>query len=968
MMSIRRSGSGRILAWLLTLVVAVSMTAVLMPQETYAAAKPAAPQMVKVTSTNAKTAKVSWDKVKGAKGYTVYLQKGSKFKAVKTTKKVSAVVKKLKKNTTYTFCVKAFKKKGKKKKIYGAASDQVTAQTKGSALLNVDAVTLDQENLALYAGGSAKLTATLAPAENLVSDEITWTSSDEAVATVASDGIVTQAGSGTAIITAKAHSGAQASCTVKAAAQSEKVAKSIAKLAEVADEPFAQEMTYTLAYDEKLNDPDTFYRGGGSKAEHATADYIADQYKKAGLQEITKHKVVVDGWESGESWLKVGDLELPDLVSYQTTGTHDPDGTAYPVSIRDMSQTDPNGTEEKVLEDASWDNMTIVNVGTGTAAEYDALAEQGISVEGKIVMAAVNQFTENWIDQPYTEAFYRGAAAIISYQYNEDNMGYGMYNLVGKNVDKDCDTINVQDICAPDLIPCGSISPKEAVQIMDKMGDKAEVDGVQMKLTCKVTPDAEAYVVTGLIPGKNHDQRILIGGHYDKYHGGVNDDCTAVALSTAIGKAIVDSGYQPNNDIYIVAHPAEEWGRSGAADDWAMGSWENITEVNKAWQNGTLAFINFEMPAIKSGQKVGQIQTSYDIGAAVQDFLNADMVQGSYYAGGLEVVNDHNMGMSDCISYQENGVPCIINLPDFEQPIVDKAGDTTSESWFMDRYHTVYDNMNTYSPELMAYNIGLYGGIAEYLDSNPALELDYTARCDAFAAEMDGIEAFLPADQQGLAADFNANLNAFREEAANNLQKAKDINAAYLAEAAKGDAASAAVLDGLMADGAALNTKTLKAFRELEDGVMGIIGSDTYMTLHTTAVASMAAIDSVISDLESGKVTDDSDDCTLARIASINGMSEFAAFGFSKPVYDELQASINCTHVKDTWGYDKAAPVVDTYEATTNVLYQLYETKKPDYSASIAGYKAAYDTLQGDLVRLLTKEIKGLADAGAALK
>ena len=115
-----------------------------------------------------------------------------------------------------------------------------------------------------------------------------------------------------------------------------------------------------------------------------------------------------------------------------------------------MSQAETG--DRKIAIDKDWSSMEIVNVGTGTQEEYE-----GIDAEGKIVLAAVNQWTENWIDQPYTEAFYHGAAAIVTYQYEEDQQGYGMYDLID-NEDA-CDTINVQDICAEDLIPCGSISP-----------------------------------------------------------------------------------------------------------------------------------------------------------------------------------------------------------------------------------------------------------------------------------------------------------------------------------------------------------------------------------------------------------------------------------------------------------------------------------------------------------------------------
>ena len=935
--------------------------------EAYADAQLDAPAKVTATSSNKAKIKISWSKVSGAKGYTVYKKVGKKFKAVKSTAAKSFTDKKLKKNKTYTYYVKAYASK----KAYGKASVKVTAQTKGSKKANVKKVTLDKKTAVAYIGDKLSLKAKLTPAKKVLSTKVTWTSSDKNVATVNAKGQVIPVGSGAAVITATAHSGAQAVCqvTVRSGnADMDQVMKAqVEALEKSADEPFAKDMTNELAYNENYNDVDTMFRGGGSAAEHATADYIAGQYEKIGLKEVTKEKVVVDGWETGESYMNIdGKINVQDLVSYQVTGTHNPDGSANPVSIRDMAQGE-TGDAEKVVEGADWSKMQIVNVGTGTQAEYDELAANGVSVEGKIVLAAVNQYTENWIDQPYTEAFYHGAAAIITYQYNGDGLGYGMYNLIGN--DEECDTINVQDICEADLIPCGSISPKDGLAIVKAMeaAGTAEMDNVDLKLTCKVSKDTDAYVVTGKIPGtENTGQRILIGGHYDKYHGGVNDDCTAVALSTAIGKAIIDSGYQPKNDIYIVAHCAEEWGRSGAADDWAIGSWEMITEAHPEWQGSTLAFINFEMPAIKSLQDTGYIQTSYEFNTAVQEFLDADNQTESYYKNGVEVVNDHNMGMSDCISYQENGVPTIINLPDFEAPEKTEGMISTSESWFMDRYHTKYDDMSTYSSELMKYNIAMYGGIAEYIDTNPALELDYATRCAVLGDQIADTASHLPEADAALVDQYVENLEKYQEASEANLAQAKALNAQYAAEAIKGEAADKAVLSQLTKDGAALNAKTLKAFRELEDGVMGIIGSDSSMALHITAESTMAGYQQVIADLQKGNVNPDE---TFPTLAGLNGGAEYVAFFYSKNSYDSLLRSINCDVVTDTWGYNKQAPVINTYAATNSVVGQVLDgVKNPDFTEAIAAYQDAYGKMQGELVKILNKEIKGLDDAAKALQ
>lgn len=78
----------------------------------------------------------------------------------------------------------------------------------------------------------------------------------------------------------------------------------IAALEEARDEAYAKDLTETLAYDEKLNDSDTMFRGAGSAAEIAASEYLEKQWKEIGLTDVTRDAVTVDGWETGVSQTK----------------------------------------------------------------------------------------------------------------------------------------------------------------------------------------------------------------------------------------------------------------------------------------------------------------------------------------------------------------------------------------------------------------------------------------------------------------------------------------------------------------------------------------------------------------------------------------------------------------------------------------------------------------------------------------
>ena len=89
-----------------------------------------------------------------------------------------------------------------------------TAECKVTVGIPVTGVSLDKTTLTVAAGGNAKLTATVAPT-NATNKSVTWSSSDEAIATVDSEGNVTVKSAGTATITVTTKDGGKtATCTV----------------------------------------------------------------------------------------------------------------------------------------------------------------------------------------------------------------------------------------------------------------------------------------------------------------------------------------------------------------------------------------------------------------------------------------------------------------------------------------------------------------------------------------------------------------------------------------------------------------------------------------------------------------------------------------------------------------------------------------------------------------------------------
>lgn len=676
------------------------------------------------------------------------------------------------------------------------------------------------------------------------------------------------------------------------------------------DQEYAYGIAETLAYDEKYLSNETGWRTAGSDAEHAAADYLAGEMESLGLTDVEKVPVTVDKWQFNGASLTIEGTDINITPgSYATNGT-DKDGIT----------------------------AEIVDVGTGTAADYE-----GKDVKGKIALAGVDQWNIAWIDQYMNEAALHGAAAIVTY----DAGGYGAYSD---------DVTNVQDVCAKDVMPCVCISKNQYKEIAKaiKSGNKTAC----LKVDSVMEPEkGTSYNVVGKIKGKSSDQQIIVSGHYDVYWNGFQDDSCAIGLVLAMAKAMKDSEYTPENDILFIAHGSEEWGATGTQFDWTTGAWEMINTAHPEWAGKTLALINFELPALYDNAQKAQIQCEPEFASLTKDFVETTGLAASpvndVYPEGIDSTSIDTFCLEDGVSYRGAGVPHFINVPGFD------SGEE-EPNWNQQRYHTVADDKDTYNADVMETNLNMFGALAIYIDQTPALDLDFTATCD-------DIDEALNED---LANAAGADTDAYKEASANLRtaaealnKKIDDINTRY--EKAVSDGASEEELDAIRAEGKELNKTTLKTYKEVQDGLIGIILTSDLIIKHVAYQNNIEILSGINAALEKGELSNEKESGALDLAYQINGGAEFGYYSFSPETNEASLDTLLEERNKDNifWGTGKGSNPANTYKATTSLLKKaeaIEAGKKVTYDNEIAIYAKAIKQQQEDLAKTMKSEVKAM--------
>ncbi|WP_294515272.1 M28 family peptidase [uncultured Intestinimonas sp.] len=676
-------------------------------------------------------------------------------------------------------------------------------------------------------------------------------------------------------------------------------------------ESFLSAASADYAYDVALElstNPDFFNselggRNAGSDAEHATADYLAGLMEEIGLTDVEKAAADCDRWQFNGASLTV-------------------DGEAYTVYSYATASTPAEGLTAE-----------IVYVGDGTMWDYE-----GLDVTGKIVLIDIDQRNNWWITYPMLEAQYQGAAAILA-----ANVG-GFAQVAD-------DALNCQDICGPTAIPTLSIGLADSQAIQARLADGPVT--ATLVVDNEVSEDGTTYNILGRIPGKSSDYQIIVGGHYDVHFTGFQDDNCAVGLVLAMAKGMIDSGYQPENDIVFCLHGAEEWGSSYTQYDWTVGAWEMINNVHPEWVGKTLAFLNFELPAYEFDTYTSTYSAP-EMYAMLNYFANeypySPDPEGCFPDGVL-TEGYQTYTYSDDFSYYAAGVPSTVN-----GFLLQKDMETVFP-FYVDIYHSQYDTPDTYNGAVMDFNLKYYGALAMYIDQTPALYLDFTAQYDRILSSMD--EALMAEAGVDVEA-YKAALEELRIAAQDMADQVKQVNDDYAAAVAEGDTAAMAKL---WAQGRELTAKNLTAFQFAQKNLLGLM-YERPIVPHEAPQENIQLCRDIIACLETGDVATAVDEYAW----TVNNVLEWYAMYFSPEVIaiqdDMLWGEDNQDNLY--WGTDIGFTKADV-DAATRSLFVRYEETGGDFTQEIAVYEAAIRAQTQILADLGAKETQAMIDLSALL-
>ena len=647
------------------------------------------------------------------------------------------------------------------------------------------------------------------------------------------------------------------------------------------------------------------YRPAGSRAEFETGEMLKQEMEAIGLSDVRKDAVKVDGWEFKKA-----------VLSYSGE-----DGTRHEIQL---------GAYQTTFVTDGPKEFSLMYLGKGTAADYE-----GKDVTGKLVLVDINQRDEWWINYPVYQAHLKGAAALIAVQSG----GYG---------EIDDEALNAQDIAGPENAPAFSISRKDSDPLKELLERTAEIT-ITLDADSRVTRDCTTYNIVGSIPGRHPDRMVLLSAHYDSYFSGFQDDNTAIALMFGIAKALLASGFTPNNTIVICAMAAEEWGVVDSNFDWSTGAYEQVFTAHPEWVGKVIADLNFELPALAHGTRA-RIRSCYEYTRFLEEYLSElpDLTQA--YPEETRVTSPIET-WSDDFSMAIAGIPSMVN-------------DFTGGSVMETHYHSQFDNDAFYDEQVYRLHHELFALLIMALDETCVIPLcsapvmkraldGYNASSEilrSFVA-MDLISPMTLASLAEKISDLEKMLSDAADVAESRYESRRSLNSHYRALLAEGRQKEA---ECLYLESREAEKEALRRFKYAQDELVRIDWYGNVHYPHEILLQNIRLIGGAIANLKEQNLSS-----ALRKLYQVDNNAY--AFMFDEEVYNHFTDYVlNQPQDRLKWGYRRLMPHENIYALVKDLLQKKEE--EPD-EISLSGEISHLTRIFQDQCRLLlqtTDQIQSL--------
>jgi hypothetical protein len=276
-------------------------------------------------------------------------------------------------------------------------------------------------------------------------------------------------------------------------------------------------------------------RLAGTPWAERTVDYVAEEFRNAGLLDIVKSEVPFLGIDRTASDWHVTLLGSPEFGSGSANVELQ---SAFPMGQRPEGPGLPATDETLPPITTLAVTAPVVYVGAGTPADL-----AGRSVRGKIAVLRV---------EPAPAIFYSNAARVLPQQLiNAGAAGViEIYAAPGN--------LQVHFGSCVDA-PCFMLGGDEGEFLMMAIARAAAsdaLDKLQLSLSQTIVNSAglHGYLLVGKLPGKSHAENLIVSAHSDAWFAGANDNASGVAVLIALAKHYT-SRHRPLHDMYFVLSP-----------------------------------------------------------------------------------------------------------------------------------------------------------------------------------------------------------------------------------------------------------------------------------------------------------------------------------------------------------------------------------------------------------------------------